>query len=178
MNRTTLIFCFVLFIVGLGSTVAHGQRAPRVPYVDKGACPFECCTYREWTVEMPTFARRDMSDASPVIFRMNKGEKVKGLTGTVITTRAGIVRVLKNTKLGNVRLTRGDNLYLLTYLGEGMSKIWYKGRIFEDQPQDETLFKQIRRPTDIWWVKVRNRRGRIGWSREPDNFGNKDKCGR
>ncbi len=119
-----------------------------------------------------------MSDSSPVAFRLKKGEKVRGVTGSVITTRAGVVRVLKNTKLDKVSLKRGDNLYLLTYLGEGFSKIWYKGRVFQGDPNDQQLFKEIRKPIDIWWVKVRNSRGQIGWSREPDNFGNKDRCGK
>lgn len=171
-------FGFIIVLLGSFTGIGLAQNSgPKVPYIDKGACPFECCTYREWTVQKPTAARREMRDASPVMFRMNKGEKVTGLTGTVITTRAGIVRVLKNTRLGSVKLGRGDKLYLLTYLGEGFSKIWYKGRIFEDQPLDEKLFKQIRVPADIWWVKIKNRKGQIGWSRQPDNFGNKDRCG-
>ena len=119
-----------------------------------------------------------MRDGSPIAFRLKNGEKVSGVTGTVITTRAGIVRVLKNTTLDNVKLRRGDNLYLLTYLGEGFSKIWYKGRIFQGDPYDQTLYKQIRLPVDVWWVKVKNRRGQTGWSRQPDNFGNKDRCGK
>lgn len=169
----------VLFIASLYVGGASAQSGgPRMPFVDKGACPFECCSYREWTVEKPTVVRTAMRDGSPIAFRLKNGEKVSGVTGTVITTRAGIVRVLKNTTLDNVKLRRGDNLYLLTYLGEGFSKIWYKGRIFQGDPYDQTLYKQIRLPIDVWWVKVKNRRGQTGWSRQPDNFGNKDRCGK
>lgn len=173
------VMAAVFFVTALFIGGVHAQSSgPRMPYVDNGACPFECCTYREWTVEKPTVAHREMRDSSPVTFRMKKGERVTGVTGTVITTRAGIVRVLRNTTLDKVILRRGDNLFLLTYLGEGFSKIWYKGRIFEGDPNDQELFKQIRRPIDVWWVKVKNRGGQIGWSRQPDNFGNKDQCGR
>ena len=42
---------------------------------------------------------------------------------------------------------------------------------------DPDLFKVIREPKSVWWVKVRNRQGKIGWSREPENFGNIDQCG-
>ena len=177
MTRKVMSAIFFVTAVFIGG--AHAQsNGPRMPYVDNGACPFECCTYREWTVEKPTVAHREMRDSSPVTFRMKKGERVTGVTGTVITTRAGIVRVLKNTTLDNVKLRRGDNLYLLTYLGEGFSKIWYKGRIFQGDPNDDVLFKETRKPIDVWWVKVKNRRGQTGWSRQPDNFGNKDQCGR
>jgi len=170
---SAIFFLSTLFVGG----VTAQSGGPRMPYVDKGACPFECCTYQEWTVDKPTVITSAMRDGSPVAFRLKKGEKVTGVTGTVITTRSGIVRVLKNMTLGNVRLKRGDNLFLLTYLGEGFSKIWYKGRIFDGDPNDQELFKDIRKPIDIWWVKVKNRRGQTGWSRQSDNFGNKNKCG-
>lgn len=146
------IFFLALFV---GGATAQSS-GPRMPFVDKGACPFEGCTYRDWTVDKPTVMRSAMRDGSPVAFRLKNGEKVIGVTGTVITTRAGIVRVLKNTTLDNVKLKRGDNLYLLTYLGEGFSKIWYKGRIFDGDPNDQKLFKEIRKPIDVWWVKVKN----------------------
>ncbi len=168
----------VLLVVGVFAVSSFGQKSgPRVPFVDKGACPFECCTYREWTVDKPTAMHREMNDSSPVSFRLAKGEKVTGVTGTVITTRAGIVRVLKRTTLEKVKLDRGNNIFLLTYLGEGFSKIWFNGRMFEAEVTDEKVFKLTRQPVSVWWVKVKNRRGQTGWSRQPDNFGNKDQCG-
>lgn len=172
------LFFTIFVVLGGYTTIAAQSAGPRMPYIDKGACPFECCTYRDWTVDKPTAVRRDMKDTSPIAFQSKKGDHVKGLTGTVITTRAGVVKVLKNNKLGNVNLKRGDKLYLLTYLGEEFTKIWYKGRIFEEQAWDEKLFKLVQKPVSVWWVKIRNRKGQTGWSREPDNFGNKDQCGR
>lgn len=118
-----------------------------------------------------------MRDSAPISFRLKRGEKVLGMTGVVITTQPGVVRVLKNTKLQNTSLKRGDELLLLTNLGEGFSKIWYKGRIFEGDPYDEAIYKTIRERKSIWWVKVKNRKGQIGWSRQPENFGNVDQCG-
>src|SRR6476661_2097404 len=32
----------------------RAQDGPPMPYIDKGACPFECCTYRQWSVKQPT----------------------------------------------------------------------------------------------------------------------------
>ncbi len=157
---------------------AYGQNSrPRVPFVDNGACPFECCTYRSWTVDKDTTVRTAMRDGASVAFRLKKGERVRGLTGTVITTQAGEVRTLKKTKLGNVTVNPGQTLYLLTYLGEGFHKIWYRGRIYEEETYDPEIFRQVREPRSVWWVKVRNSKGKIGWSREPEHFGNKDECG-
>lgn len=175
--RTNVIIGIVLFLGTLTFT-ANGQNGrPPIPYIDKGACPFECCTYREWTVDKPTAVRSAMQDGSSVAFRLKKSERVKGLTGVVITSQPGEVRVLKRTKIGKLTARPGDTLYLLTYVGEGFHRVWFKGKITEEETWDKTIFRQIRSPKAVWWVKIRNSRGQTGWSREPDNFGNKDQCG-
>jgi len=101
-----------------------------------------------------------MRDTAPVSFRLKAGEKVQGMTGVVITTQPGIVRVLKKTTLAIVSLKRGDELFLLTNLGEGFSKIWFKGRIFEGDPYDESTYKTIRGGKAVWWVKIKTERVR------------------
>jgi hypothetical protein len=166
-------------ITAVVSAISVGQSkgGPRVPYVDKGACPFECCTYREWNVVKPTQVRTYMSDSAPIAFRLKTDEKVLGVTGVVITTEAGIVQALKKTSIGGTSVKKGDRLYVLTNLGEGFAKVWFKARIFEGEPYDESTFKFVRKPKSVWWVKIKNRRGKIGWSRQPENFGNVDQCG-
>lgn len=44
---------------------SSGPPALRLPFEDHGACPFECCTYREWTVEEPTVLYRERDVRSP-----------------------------------------------------------------------------------------------------------------
>ncbi|HUR98486.1 MAG TPA: hypothetical protein VMZ26_10515 [Pyrinomonadaceae bacterium] len=165
----TSLFC--------AAALAQTKSGPPVPYIDKGACPFECCTYRQWSVEKPTAIRSAMKDSAPVSFRLKAGEKVQGMTGVVITTQPGIARALKNAKLGEMRIKKGEQFYVLTNLGEGFTKVWFKGRIFQGEPYDDSNFKFIREPKSIWWVKIKNRKGQIGWSREPEHFGNVDQCG-
>lgn len=177
MNRRCFSIIFVVLGISAQSLFAQRPFGPPMPFVDKGACPFECCTYRQWNVEKPTVIRVSMSDSSRVLYRLKAGEKVQGVTGIVITTKPGIVNVLKNTTLQNTRLRKGDQLFMLTNLGEGFSKIWYKGRIFEGDPYDSDTFKTVRESEAVWWVKIKNRRGQIGWSRQPENFGNIDQCG-
>ena len=178
MKRTNIIFGFALLILGFGGSVARGQSGPAMPFVDKGACPFECCTYRQWTVEKPTAIRREMNSTSATLFSVKKGEKVQGMTGVVITSKPGVVKILKNTKIGEINVKRGETVYALTYLGEGFFRIWRKGKLIEgDISGDSKLFKFVNQPVSVWWVKIKNRRGKIGWSKQPDNFGNKDKCG-
>lgn len=177
MRKYLLLGAF-LFVSALSASLfAQTRTGPPVPYVDKGACPFECCTYRQWDVVKPTALRKSMSDSSPVFLRLKAGEKVRGMTGVVITTVPGIVEAIKRTKVGTMWANRGDRVYVLTNLGEGFAKVWFKGRVLEAEPYDETFFKPIRRTKSVWWVKIKDRRGWIGWSREPENFGNVDQCG-
>jgi hypothetical protein len=171
-----IVFTFLL-IFGVYISAASAQTRPPAPYSDRGACPFECCTYRQWTVDKATVIRSAMSDSSPVAFRLAKGERVRGITGVVITSQPGIAEGLKATEQNGVRIRRGDQIYLYTNLGEGFVKGWLKGRFFQAEVLDSDLFKIVRQPRSVWWVKVRNRQGKIGWSREPEHFGNMDQCG-
>lgn len=176
--RSKLFFAIFLFAGILTSIISgQGNSRPPIPFVDKGACPFECCTYREWTVDKATAVSSAMRDSSPIAFRLKKGERVRGVTGVVTTSQSGEVRVLKRTKIGRLMAVPGDTLYLLTYIGEGFHKVWFKGKITEEETYDRTKFRDIRQPKSVWWVKIKNSRGQTGWSREPDNFGNKDQCG-
>jgi hypothetical protein len=79
-----------------------------------------------------------------------------------------------------------QTLYLLTYQGEGFTKAWFNGRVYEDV--DATDFsngvcdvapsrctgKTIEASRTEWWVQVRNAAGKMGWTREPDKFDGKD----
>ena len=120
-----------------------------------------------------------MSDSAPIGFWLKAGEKVHGMTGVVITTQPGIARALKTGLLGEAQIPikKGDEFYVLTNLGEGFTKVWFKGRIFVAEPDNNSTTAFIRQPKSIWWVKIKNRAGRIGWSRQPENFGNVDQCG-
>jgi hypothetical protein len=35
----------------------------------------------------------------------------------------------------------------------------------------------LERPRSVWWVQIRNAKGQIGWTDEPEKFGNKDAVG-
>jgi len=172
------IFALNLFLL-TSALVANvcAQDGPPMPYIDKGACPFECCTYRQWTVEKPTAILSAMKPNAPVAFRVRKGERVRGMTGVVITERAGIAEALKNTTQSSVPIGRGDRIFLLTNLGEGFVQAWFKKRLFQAEPYDTSTFKVLRDAKSVWWVKIKNSKGKIGWSREPEHFGHIDQCG-
>ncbi|HYW74184.1 MAG TPA: hypothetical protein VE961_24385 [Pyrinomonadaceae bacterium] len=185
---TALLFSFVT------SQLCSAQSLlPPTPYLDHGACPFECCTYRRWTVEKDTVIYRQRSTSAGVAFRLKRGDHVTGVTGVVVTLKPGPVIVKKARTIGEdrkVRVKPGDILYLLHYSGEGIYKLWFRGRTYEaemptapglitNEPleQREEFLHVESEPNYVWWVKVKNRRGQTGWTKENDNFGNMDACG-
>lgn len=66
------------------------QPRPSLPYESHGACPFECCTYREWSVDRDTDVFGDYRAKTPAKFHLKRGQKVAALTGVVVTTRLGV----------------------------------------------------------------------------------------
>lgn len=167
----------LLAAVALCASAQDKPARLQLPYYDRGACPFECCTYRDWTVDQDTTVRSASDDRAPVAFRLSRGDTVKALTGVVVTTQPGVVRVLKAAKLGSLRVPAGATLDLLTNQGEGIASVHYRGRIADADLGDSEHFRVERPARSVWWVQLRERGGRIGWSRQPDHFGNKDACG-
>lgn len=164
------------------------EEPPKV-YEDKGACPFECCTYRAWNVEKDT-KLYDSPKGTTMVGLATKGQKVQGLTGIVYT-----VPVPMKVVYSHPPYQKGDTVFLLTYLGEGIQKVWFQGKIKEE----EVLFlynygadKTCRNPssecwgsfqgadpqaTSTWWVRVKLPSGKMGWTKEADHFGGMDSCG-
>jgi len=199
MSKVLLAVALLCCSLAAGATPAaqrsRGSSRPPRMYSDFGACPFECCTYRRWGVNAETAVYRGRSARSPVVFRARKGEHVTGLTGVVITVEPGVVKIKREMTLGadgrRVKARPGDVLYLLHYVGEGDYKFWLRGRIYQDempyQPrqrqlaEDEArareLIEFVSEPETVWWVKVRNRRGQVGWTKQVEHFDDVDACG-
>jgi hypothetical protein len=194
MRKSLILLASFCVLTALNVRPVSAQRLPPRNYEDRGACPFECCTYREWSVKEDTVLYRSRSAKSPAAFRVRKGERVTGLTGVVVTLEPGRAVVQKARTLGGgvnkVRVRAGDVLYPLHYMGEGVYKIWFRGKTYEEDmpsPRDSSYsdpeamarapIRMSSEPKTVWWVKVRNRRGQVGWSRQPEHFGDMDACG-
>ncbi len=140
-------------------------------------------------------------DSSPVLFRLRRGQRVQGLTGVVVTTELGKAVVRQPTVIGETALAvaPGDVVYIINYVGEGYWKFWVRGHVDQDQipgkgeacaGEDQHPVGQLpvasptackiqitTEPKTVWWAKVQDARGRVGWTREVDHFGNMDACG-
>jgi hypothetical protein len=176
------------------STPPTPPKALGAVYVDRGVCPGECCTYREWSALRPTsvVAAPGSTEVKATIAR---GEKVAALTGEVHTTPIP-ARVLQEKTLGKgKKVAVGDTVWVLTALGEGMAKIWVNGKVVEGEalfvyeedchraaPADVELCWAVSDATpgkrDPWWVKVRTAGGVEGWvDNTEDPLTGFDACG-
>lgn len=153
----------VFFVLVLAAVAGAGRPAaadgPPLTdgwYVDEGACPFEGCTYRDWTVEADTVLySRPWSARSAGTARA--GGSVKGLTG-IVYTRPVPIEVAHsidyetyemNVGLVTLNLVPGQTIYLLTYQGESFYLAWFKGRLLSLEPSAGMMTEL---PDDGWGV--------------------------
>jgi hypothetical protein len=167
------------------------QAGPPLPFDEPGACPFQCCTYREWTVDWATDVRTDKRDDAPVAFHAELNDIVTAETGVVSTTKVGRATASRQVSVGanHIPVAAGQPIYLLRNVGSGDWKIWVNGQTDEQyigspaycasgkQTSDECALTVTEQPQTVWWVKMRDARGREGWTREVEHFGNIDSCG-
>lgn len=179
MKHKLILFSFsaCLFMVG---PVLTAETDPPETLVDKGACPFECCTYRTWYVEKATELREKPEINSKVLSSVKPGDRVEAITGEVHVT-AGKFLVKRQFS----RFKPGDLILVYTYLGEGRFKVWFNGQYYEEDldfspyspiGKESRLGEFQNEPVSIWWVKIKTQDGQIGWSNLPDHFSNKDAC--
>jgi hypothetical protein len=167
------------------------SELPPNPYRSIGACPFECCTYREWTTRMPVQLVESIG-STKVIAEIPSGVKVQGVTGEVHLDAEPYV-ALEN--LG--ALKAGDVIFLLDNEGEGYVNYWFNGKLKPPLGLDEGLamysyesclthtgpgacslrkLHPQKKFRNDWWVRVKTADGREGWALNTGQFGNIDAC--
>jgi hypothetical protein len=189
-----LRYLSVVVVLNICTASAQQLERPPLPYSHWGACPFECCTYREWTANASLKTYKTRNPKAAVAFEIKKGDRVLGVTGVVVTTKYGISKVLKPIEVGfrehdekpQLSLRPGEFLYTLHYLGEGIDLFWYKGHVYSDSvagpepdpdpPSADLNIQTLSVATYDWWVKIRNSKGQLGWSQETKKFDHIDAC--
>lgn len=183
--QRTLLLAGLYISTGLPN---YPQAEPPARYVERGACPFECCTYRAWKTEKATVAYATPHKSSKRVGTFTLGSNVVGLTGVVRTVPGKFV-ILKTHR----KYKPGDVLWVYTPLGEGFYKVWFKGRMFEEAldymsgPFEQThprceetpnCWGQLKKQMRVeWWVKIKSAAGWVGWTDQTGNFSNMDACG-
>lgn len=177
-RKPLIVIFLVLAFVIIGNLKSKAEEHPDF-YIDKGACPFECCTYRDWEAEETTELFAEPKTDSRRIGSIENGTVVKALTGEV-HSKPGKLIVRKNVDL----FQKGEILWVYTYLGEGYYKIWRKGHFIEheidfniNEPDNDDWGHFEYTPDSKWWVIMMAPNGLKGWTNHPENFSNKDACG-
>lgn len=172
-------------------------QRPTDPYIAKRACPFECCTFREWTVEH-SVTLYDKPDGKTTVASIDasKIKHVRGLTGEVILHPVRMIlrhQISTETYAGRpvskaktVIVPAGQEVWILDNLGEGYVNIWWHGQILsfgildtdntEDLAEGSHLLEEAGSGAE-WWVQVRTPSGTTGWTKENNAFGDMDSCG-
>jgi hypothetical protein len=182
MRPTTLCATGVLLVSLAGSSTATAQQpGPPIPYEDFGVCPREYCAYGEWTALRTVKVYRTRSLKSTVAFTVKTHDKISALTGVVVTYSPSAWHLSHDTQLGNLSAKAGETLYLLTYHGEAMWTVWFRGRLYDDIDcsmcdidfcdidwlyfcSDTQFTAAVRTPKRIWWAQIKTAKGPIGWA--------------
>jgi pentatricopeptide repeat protein len=166
---------------------------PPNPYRHDGACPFECCTYRQWRTKAAVQLRKAI-DSSKIVAEIPAGASVAGLTGEV-RGEPEPYAVLED----NGELKAGSVIFFLDNIGEGYVNYWYQGELnpglglpaglrsytYEQCDSNGASLKgncslKRMRPErkfgNEWWVKIRFA-GTEGWALNTGQFDNVDACG-
>src|SRR5574340_1649912 len=122
-----MLAAYLSFFAVLAFGQTQNAAGPNLPFTDPGACPLECCQYGEWTATSSQRAYQSSNKDSGLAFTIRSGEKVDALTGLVITRKAGIVILRKQTTFGDITVPAGEKLFVLHRSGEGEALFWYKG---------------------------------------------------
>jgi hypothetical protein len=177
MWKATLILAAAAVLPVSGQDIGESKAmaaAPALPYVDRDACPFEGCAYREWTARKSAVLYDTWEAKRRAVARISVGEKVTGVTGVVITFRPGTIRMDRD--LPEAGLKRGDTILTYTYKGEGFASAWFKGRFYSEFDISFTKWPDgggcggthcAATYTDLgkvtWWAQVKLSSGRLGW---------------
>ena len=131
MKRTLSIgtIAALAFVLSAAATpgvtaTAPAATAPPREFIDRGACPFECCVYRDWTTTREV-TLVDKPRGSHVVTTIPAGRTIGGVTGQVISKPIRWVAV-RDLEEG---IHKGDIYYVLHYSGEGFWAVWHKGRV-------------------------------------------------
>jgi hypothetical protein len=173
-------------------SLALARFAARVPagtLVREGACPFECCIYRDWTARsvIPLYA--DERGAVLLPDTLRPGETFTALGGNVHITGIRLLIVVDTLIADGIpfRIARereidappywfpGDTLVMLDHVGEGSYNVWHEGRIAqigyrwvvraEFEPGGRNGAYAIGTHATEWWIHVRRQTGTTGWYR-------------
>lgn len=170
---------------GAAAAIARFRaRLPDSVLARRGACPFECCVYREWVAEGPIAVVGSQRERGRPRFTIAPGERFRADSGNVWITGLMLVAVQQPVADSPYwSFIAGDTLVVLDHLGEGHFNVWHAGRVldvegFWEAWQGRGGARTLGAPGSEWWVHVTLLDGRTGWfEAAPDvRFSGADAC--
>jgi hypothetical protein len=126
INRATIVLLFVFAIPLLAQQrVAPMPEPPKLPMIKEHACPFEGCSFREWTVLKDFDVFDTWKSPRKKLDTIRHGDKVLGETGVFVTWEADRVRATRD--IPALKLKSGDMYLRYMYEGEGFWDLWAAG---------------------------------------------------
>ena len=169
------------------SLTPHKAEKPALPKVDENACPFEGCQFGAWTAtgEVQLYSTWK-SDRKPVS-KVGNGDSVMALTGVHLTLEPEEVQV--TAPIADYGLKPGDIVFGYMNLGEGVFNAWFNGNWVDEFDGSGIIgpdhsgcsrncnAKLLKPGRFEWWVQIKTKDGRTGWTQETDKFDGKDALG-
>jgi hypothetical protein len=164
----------------------QASAAPDRPHFEDitGVCFDGSCLLDTWKLNKEAKLRADHNEHAGVIATVSPGETlyVEHMVTEVTPVHAVVV-------FAQGRFLAGDEFYILNSLGEGYFRVWYNGRIVEEelmgvsmqqtengewakcQEPDANCWAEANGyPEEIWWAQVKAREGKEGWLRDPEFY--------
>ena len=181
MKPTKTLAAICLFAVMPIILYAAQASRPKV-FIDKDICPGEGCSYEGNARVLKSMkAYAEPNENSLAIYEFTAGVVVTSSESEVHTVAGRFVvkRVYESYRPGDV-------LWVYTYLGEGLFKVWHGGKMYEEKLDfspwggsagkrcengDGSCWGELEKEMEMtWWLKVKSVNGREGWVRVNENL--------
>lgn len=178
--KNCVVYLFAMVLLASVSEIAAQRTAPQV-FIDHKVCPGEGCFYKadlKASARIDAFSKPD--SRSTMLFVISRGTRINGIDSQVHTV-GGHFRVSRK----HLGYRAGDVIRVYTYAGEGLFRVWFRGRMFvEDlgfspwggttgtrcQDDSKSCWGKLAKTLDMkWWLKIRDKRGKTGWILVKDN---------
>ncbi len=149
-------------------------------FIQKDACPFECCVYGVWQVVSDAKIYEKPSATAQIVGTLKAGSTVQVTTGEVHVI-PGRARAVSTPHKSAASLDPDAEIEILDYLGEGYSRV-RQGRTVAhvkiartkercvDKPEWRYCWAEVlREPITDWWVLLGSKSSHPkGWVRMQD----------
>lgn len=168
------VVCFAAGIALADSTRARGMSAPALPHIELGARLGEGHQHGRWKALKSVAVYDTWRQGRKAVSRLAPGETVVTESSVVVTTKPGVIRMDRDLKEHGLK--RGDTILSYGFVNEGFSRVWFKGRLYDEFDISFTKWPDgggcggahcaatyVAQPESIRWIQVRLVSGLKGW---------------